>query len=88
MRLKKELRAWYSPPPPISLDSTNFSVELTFNKMLEIIATLKNLILISQQIYPNKFTKVVNKAHIIRVPTYRCRSRPPHIREYEVHGTR
>jgi hypothetical protein len=71
-------------PTPICLHSHYFSIKETFNKVLEIMKTLKNFRFVSTKINPCKLTKIINKAHIVIVSSNRSWSRTPYIREDKV----
>jgi hypothetical protein len=40
---KKVFSFWYSPPPPVCLNSENFLVKQLFNKILKFLKLLKDL---------------------------------------------
>jgi hypothetical protein len=66
-------------PSPIGLNSTNFAIKLSFNKILKITKTLKNFRLMTQKVDPSELAIIVNKTDIIIMPPNRGWSRPPHI---------
>jgi len=66
---------------PIGLNSTDFSIELSFNKSLKLSKTLKNFRFATQQIYPCEFAMIINETHIVVVSTNRTRRRTPYIGE-------
>jgi hypothetical protein len=66
---------------PIGLHSNNFAIKKAFNESLKFSQSLENLILEFNKIDLSKFTIVINKTHIILIPTRRFSSRTPHIRK-------
>jgi hypothetical protein len=86
MRLKKELKAWYSPPNRFECE--DFTIMLALNKFLEIMKTLENFGFVAQKINPSKFTVIVDEANIVAVSSNRSWSRSPYIRMNKVQGTR
>jgi hypothetical protein len=54
---------------PFSLDGKIFFVKESFNKCLKFSNFLKNLRFKLKKINPCKFAKVINKVHIVFVPT-------------------
>jgi len=71
-------------PTPIGLDSEYVMIELVLNHALEVAKALKNFRLIFKQIDPSELTKVVNKAHIVRITASRGWGRPPHIAKHKL----
>jgi len=53
--------------PPICLDSYNFAIELSFNKILKIVKALKTFIFMAQKVNPSKFAVVIDETDIIIV---------------------
>jgi hypothetical protein len=67
--VKKGLSFSYSPP--ISLNRNNFLIKESLHEVLKVSEFFKDLRLIFQQIYPSKFTKIINKTHIVLIPSSR-----------------
>jgi len=57
----------------------NFSIELSFNKVLKVLKDLENLRFMFKEIDPCVSTEIVNERYIVSMITNRNRSRTPHI---------
>jgi hypothetical protein len=64
---------------PIGLNGENFVVKHTFNKLLKFKKILGNLRFMMKQINSDKFTIIINKAHIIFLVTKKINSQTPDI---------
>lgn len=60
----------------------NFVIELSLYKTLEVIKTLENFRLLTQQLNPHIFGMIINKGNIIIVATNRSWGWTPYIREH------
>jgi hypothetical protein len=50
---------------PVGLDSENFLIKQTFNKILKFLEFLKHIRFVLKKINPSKFAEVINETHII-----------------------
>lgn len=60
----------------ISLHGNNLSIKKTFNKVLEIMETLKHLRFMAQEINPSEFAIIINEENIISVSPNQSWCRP------------
>ena len=61
----KERIEFFILSSPVTLDCNDFLVKLTFNKFLEFLEDREDFGFELKQVYPCKFTIVINKANII-----------------------
>jgi hypothetical protein len=59
---------------PMGLNGNNFLVKAPLNKFLKFMELFKHLRFVTQGIKPNKFTMIIDEAHIIFIPPNRVRS--------------
>ena len=52
-------------PSPVTLDCKNFSVKVTFNKLLKFLKNSKNFRFVFKKIYPSKLAIIIDKTDII-----------------------
>ena len=71
---------------PICLHSNNFSVKLSFNKLLEVEKHFKHIGPIFKKENPCKFTKIINETYIVLIMTDWLGCRPPNIWEDQLQG--
>ena len=64
---------------PIGLDSKNFPIKQSFNKVLEFLKFLENFRLVLKQVDPSEFAKVINKTDIIFISSNGLTSRTSYI---------
>jgi hypothetical protein len=74
--------------PPIGLDTSNFAVKLSFNKVLEILEASKTLRFFTNEVNPNKFTVIIIETYIISIFANRNWGGPPYIGKNKFHGSR
>ena len=66
-------------PTPIGLHGNYLTIKETFNMSLEKTKFLEDIRFIFEQIYPAKLAKIINKADIIFLSSYKDGSRTPNV---------
>ena len=75
----KESIKFFILPSPIYLHKKDFLIKKAFYHVLKFMETLKHFRFMFQQIYPSKFTKIINEANIKIILANRGGSGSPYI---------
>ena len=66
---------------PVTLDSEDASIKLSFYHSLKILKFTQHFRLVLDKIDPSKLTKIINKTYIVAISPYRFNSWTPDIGE-------
>ena len=68
-------------PSPVTLDSKNFPIKLTFNEFLKFLEYRENFRFVSKQINPSELAIIIDKTDVIFFSTKRISGMAPYITE-------
>jgi hypothetical protein len=85
---KKGIKLIVLPTPVrLELDTNNFAIKSTLNKVLKLKKILEHLRLRAKQIKPSEFTIIIYEVDLIFLATERINHRTPHIQKISYKGT-